>query len=71
MTISNTMGSWKSYSGGSGQVAPIFPKTRTYVAGIPMDGQGNINVPGGGSRNQVVRTQGATPAGSNRKLKFM
>jgi hypothetical protein len=71
MILQAKTGTWKAYNSGSGQTAPVFPKTVTYVAGIPLDGQGNLNVKGGGKSNQVVRTGGATPAGSNRKLGFL
>ena len=69
--LQSKMGTWKAYSPGSGPVAPTFPHTVTYVAGIPLNGNGNVaNPTGGGRTNKVVRTGGLTPAGSNNKLIF-
>lgn len=64
--------SWTPYSGGGGPVAPYFPQTTTYVAGIPTNGKGNLYSPSGkGKSNQVSRPGGMTPPGSNKGLKFM
>lgn len=66
---------WTKYSGGSGPVAPVFPRTSLRIAGIPMDGRGNQyspNKPPMAYRaNGVVRPGGGLgPAGSNSGLKF-
>ena len=63
---------WKTFSPGGGLAAPYFPSTTKYVAGIPLNGKGNI-YPGWakGKSNAVVRPGGTnTPAGGNKGLKF-
>jgi len=68
---------WTVYNPGSGPVAPVFPRPdRRYVAGIPLDGRGNVFTPkrfrGEGSQRVTRPGTGGTltGAGGNRKLKF-
>jgi hypothetical protein len=66
---------WKTFNQGSGPVAPVFPQSIRRVAGIPMNGKGNIYSPNtpkgiGYKANGVVRPGDSTLTGSGGRLKF-
>ena len=71
------IGKWRPYTSGAGPVAPAFVNTTTYVAGIPLNGKGNIYSPnspkgvGYGSNTTVRPGVGNSGGGSKAGLKFM